>query len=450
MSIERWRERVNQELAGASFDALVTKTNGLQVQPLYTRAPANPLAAHVGAVELGICLGTKAEHAEGAVWRVGGGEGRVLETKSSLTERGVSVVNALFEAEQGATAVVELALVIARMLDAQRAGSFSGVLALTASEEFYVSVAKVRALRVLARRTLAGWRDGDVRILARTSLLSFSRIDPETNAIRATIGSCAAIVGGADFVATAPFDVLTGAHDTGARLAFTTGLVATMESYLAASDDASRGSYAIETLTDELARAAWTHVRALEASGGIGAAQATAEALWRTDAERYTKAVATQRIARVGATKLALVDANVEGVLQPEFAHIARDTAAMEAWREHAPKTPVLALILGDARKLSARADYVAELFTTLGSPVERAYMPSAELKHAIIVVVAEDASFATLAQLIATLPKTATIVVAGKPGAHEAALREAGVKSFVFVGMNVLTTARDIFQVKS
>lgn len=454
MSIERWRERVNQELAGASFDALVTKTNGLQVQPLYASAPRNPLAARVGAVELGIVVGTSSVLSSGDAWRIGVGEGRIVETLTSLHERGIAVIHALPEADRGVCAITEVALTLGRMLDAMRAGTFAGTLALTSSEEFYVSVAKVRALRLLARRAGALWSDSPVRVLARTSLTSFSRIDPETNAIRATIGSCAAIIGGANFVGTAPFDVLTGAHETGERLAFATGLVATLESYLAASEDAAAGSYAIETMTDELARAAWDIVRGWESRGGLAANAAEASALCVADAERRASAVTTQRIARVGTTKLALLDAKVEGTLLPEFAHVVRDSADMEAWREVAPKTPVLALIVGDTRKLSARAEYVRELFATLGSPSDMAYAATIEtalqsvdsIRQRIVVVVTEDTTFSSLTPVIEALAKSRTVVIAGRPGAHEAALLAAGAKTFVFVGMNVLAKARELF----
>lgn len=454
MSIERWRERVNQELAGASFDALVTKTNGLQVQPLYASAASNTLAARVGAVELGVVVGTSSVLLSGDAWRIGAGEGRIIETRTSLHERGVAVTHALPEANQGVRAVTEVALTIGRMLDALRAGTFTGTLAVTSSEEFYVSVAKIRALRLLARRCGAGWGDAPIRILARTALTSFSRIDPETNAIRATIGSCAAIVGGANFVATAPFDVLTGAEETGERLAFTTGLVATLESYLDASEDAAAGSYAIETMTDELARAAWNLVRGWESRGGLAANESEALALCAADAEKQASAVTTQRIARVGTTKLALLEAKVEGTLLPEFAHVIRDSADMEAWREVSPKTPVLALIVGDTRKLSARAEYVRELFATLGSlsdiahatGIDAALQSVDSLAHRIVIVVTEDAMFPSLAPLIEALAKTKTVVIAGKPGAHEAALLGAGARSFVFVGMNVLAKARELF----
>ena len=453
MSIERWRERVNQELAGASFDALVTQTNGLQVQPLYASAPRNPLAARVGAVEFGVVAGTSYVLSSGHAWRIGAGEGRIVETRTSVQERGIAVVHALPEADQGVYAITEVALTIGRMLGALRAGTFAGTLAVTSSEEFYVSVAKVRALRLLARRAGALWSDSPVRILARTSLTSFSRIDPETNAIRATIGSCAAIIGGANFVATAPFDVLTGMHETGERLAFATGLVATLESYLAASDDAAAGSYAIETMTDELARAAWEIVRGWESRGGLAANEAEACALCIADAEKRASAVTTQRVARVGTTKLALLDAKVEGALLGEFAHIVRDSAGMEAWREVAPKTPVLALVVGDVRKLTVRAEYVRELFATLGSPSDIAHASTIEAAlqsldsfgQPIVVVVAEDAMFPSLVPLIEALAERKTVVIAGKPGAHEAALLAAGVKSFVFVGMNVLAKAREL-----
>jgi methylmalonyl-CoA mutase len=80
----------------------------------------------------------------------------------------------------------------------------------------------------------------------------------------------AAVLGGAQSVATLPFDSVSGSPDDLARrVARNTQIVLREESHLDAVADPAGGSWFVESLTEELARAAWREVQAIEALGGI-------------------------------------------------------------------------------------------------------------------------------------------------------------------------------------
>jgi methylmalonyl-CoA mutase len=100
-----------------------------------------------------------------------------------------------------------------------------------------------------------------------------SALDPWNNMLRATTAAFAAGVGGADGVTVLPFDEPLGEPGAlGRRMARNTQLVLQEEGQLYRVADPAGGSWYVESLTDQLARAAWSRVQELERDGGIVAA----------------------------------------------------------------------------------------------------------------------------------------------------------------------------------
>lgn len=98
-------------------------------------------------------------------------------------------------------------------------------------------------------------------------------LDPFTNLIRLTAAGFAAAAGGADAILLHPFADALGPPDTRARrLSRNIQLILLEESRLGQVDDPAAGSWAIETLTNDLAREGWGVFQAIEAQGGIAAA----------------------------------------------------------------------------------------------------------------------------------------------------------------------------------
>jgi len=102
-----------------------------------------------------------------------------------------------------------------------------------------------------------------------------TRDDPWVNLLRGTIANFAAAVGGADIVTTLPFDTAQGLPNVfSRRMARNTQLVAAEESNVGRVEDPAGGSWYVETLTDDMAKAAWARVQEIEAAGGMAAALA--------------------------------------------------------------------------------------------------------------------------------------------------------------------------------
>ncbi len=187
-------------------------------------------------------------------------------------------------ADAGASSVDELAFTIATGTSYLRALTGAGLsvdraasqiqFALSVSGHFFAQIAKLRAARLLWSKVVAaagGSAEAQRMALhARTATFTKSVRDPWVNMLRGTAESFAAIAGGADSVATAPFDECLGPSDAFARrIARNTQLVLREESHLHRVVDPAGGSYYVEALTDSLARAAWEAFREVERHGGM-------------------------------------------------------------------------------------------------------------------------------------------------------------------------------------
>ncbi|KAA2251186.1 methylmalonyl-CoA mutase [Solihabitans fulvus] len=149
-----------------------------------------------------------------------------------------------------------------------------------ASADQFLTIAKFRAARRLWARVAevsgAAGPSGAQAQHAVTSTAMMTRRDPWVNLLRATIACFGAGLGGADSVTVLPFDAAIGLSDDFARrIARNTQSLLLEESRLAAVIDPAGGSWYVERLTDELARAAWAWFQRIERAGGLPAALAS-------------------------------------------------------------------------------------------------------------------------------------------------------------------------------
>lgn len=198
-------------------------------------------------------------------------------------------VNGAFFGSHGATAVQQLAFSLntaAALLAELPDGDITPAEAAAAlhlhvgvGTGFFVEIAKLRALRRLWATLLHGFglpSEGALRlpIYASTSSWTRTTLDPHSNLLRHTTEALSAVLGGADAVTVAPFDALYAApNEFSARLARNLPLLLRDEAGLGRVQDPAAGSYFIETLTDELARAGWATFQRVEAAGGLPAAR---------------------------------------------------------------------------------------------------------------------------------------------------------------------------------
>lgn len=221
--------------------------------------------------------------------------------------------------DAGATAVHELAWTVATGITYLRRLVDSGLavddasrqiqFALSVSGPFFVDIAKLRAARWLWSKVVAasgGSPEAQAMVLhARTAQHTMSVRDPWVNMLRTTAEGFAAAVGGADSLATSPFDAAVGPSDELARrVARNLQIVLRDEANLHRVADPAGGSYYVESLTEQLARAAWDEVVKVEALGGMD------KALMLGHVSRTLAETGAPRLADVKRRKTPLVGVN--------------------------------------------------------------------------------------------------------------------------------------------
>ncbi|MDP3854359.1 methylmalonyl-CoA mutase family protein [Phenylobacterium sp.] len=157
------------------------------------------------------------------------------------------------------------------------AEAFAGVvLGLSADTDYFATLAKHRAARVLwTRLTGACGVAVPARIESRSSGRMLTVQDPWTNMLRLAAAAFGASVGGADAVVLGTFTDAIGLPIAFARRqSRNTQFVLMEEAHLGRVADPAAGSGYVEALTDEMARAAWAQFQTIEAQGGLIAALA--------------------------------------------------------------------------------------------------------------------------------------------------------------------------------
>ena len=184
-------------------------------------------------------------------------------------------------------------------------------LGLSADVEHLATAAKLRAARVIwAKLTAACGVEAPVRIEARSSRRMLSTRDSWTNLLRLTVAGFGAALGGAEAVILEPFTAPLQGPGTrpsplGRRQARNTQLVLMEEAGLGRVADAAGGSGWMEARTDELARAGWAFMQAIEAAGGLRAALASGLVAEAAAAKREARRAdhAADRLGLIGVTR---------------------------------------------------------------------------------------------------------------------------------------------------
>jgi methylmalonyl-CoA mutase len=156
-------------------------------------------------------------------------------------------------------------------------GAFARItLGLSADADYFLTIAKLRAAReVWARVAVACQAGPAARIEARSSRRMLARQDAWTNMIRLTAAGFGAAIGGADAIVLGAFtDALGLPTAFGRRQSRNTQFVLMEEAHVGRVADPAAGSGYVESLTDQLARAAWAKFQEIEAAGGLAAALA--------------------------------------------------------------------------------------------------------------------------------------------------------------------------------
>ncbi|MFG2881505.1 methylmalonyl-CoA mutase family protein [Streptomyces sp. NPDC048297] len=333
----------------------------------------------------------------------------------------------------------------------QAAGQLEFRYAATADQ--FLTIAKLRAARRLWARVaeVSGAHGAAAQVQhAVTSPVMMSRRDPWVNMLRTTVATLAAGVGGADSVTVLPFDHAIGLPDAfSRRIARNTSTILLEESHLARVIDPAGGSWYVERLTDELARAAWAFFRTIERDGGQAAVLRSGRI--RTDlattwAER-SKKLAKRREPITGVSEFPhLAEKPVEREPAPEgptggLPRVRRDEA-YEALRARSDahlaatgaRPRIYLATLGSAAEYTARSTFAANLFQAGGiEPVTEGAFEDSGATEAVLC--SSDALYAERAQQAAESLRASgarQVFLAGR-GDH------AGIDAYVFAGCDAV-----------
>jgi len=192
-------------------------------------------------------------------------------------------------AEAGATPVQEIAFTLANAKEYVRAALASGLAVdefaprlsffFVARTTLLEEVAKFRAARRLWARIMAeefgaaNPRSQMLRFHTQTAGVQLTAQQPEVNLARVTVQALAAVFGGTQSLHTNAYDeAIALPSEKAARLALRTQQVLAHETDLTATADPFAGSYAVESMTDDLESAASDLITRVEDLGGAVAA----------------------------------------------------------------------------------------------------------------------------------------------------------------------------------
>jgi methylmalonyl-CoA mutase len=334
----------------------------------------------------------------------------------------------------------------------------------------FLSIAKLRAARRIWNRIgeLCGVDAAarGQRQHAVTSPAMLTRRDPWVNMLRATVACFAAAAGGAESITVAPFDSAIGLSDDFARrIARNTQSILHDESSLARVADPAGGSWYVESITDQLAHAAWDVFTAIERAGGALAALDSGYIPGLLDETRWRRndAVAHRRDPITGVSEFALItetavsrpaySAAPEGALLPQIRYaeefeLLRDRA--DAVLAASGERPVVFLAcLGPVAAHTGRAGFAANLFQAGGfepvigtgdaSELAAAFTASAAT---VACLCSSDKLYTDLAGPVASALKAAganKIWLAGKPGERADSDAGSGIDGYIFAGCNAI-----------
>jgi methylmalonyl-CoA mutase len=365
---------------------------------------------------------------------------------------------------QGAGVPQELGWMLAELTAGLRALEATGMeaadalskitLTVAADVDFFATLAKIRAARVLFA-TIAeavGAPDTPPQIHAETGLRAFSDVDPWVNILRATSAAMGAGIAGVDMLTVAPCTATSAADNTlTRRIARNTQVILQEESHIGHVADAAGGSWYIESLTQQLAENAWAEFQKIEAAGGIDAASDMIETALAEARAAFDAAVDERAMPLVGVSEFPNLD---EAPLEAGSDSGYRLSAAYEKLRHAAQKAKpkVFLATIGEMASFTPRANFAANIYAAGGlhavsenrggkdaQAIAEAFATS---NAKIAVICGSDADYETHAEDVAAALKAAGathIALAGKPRESD------DIDAYCYAGCAALSFLQDI-----
>ncbi len=335
--------------------------------------------------------------------------------------------------------------------------------------DLFVGIAAVRALRVAWSRLLIACgvpRPAAPFVHADAAAGGATRNDCWVNMLRGTGQVFAGVLGGADAITAAPFDLVLGTPDRlGRRVARNTHHVLGEEAHLGDVLDPAGGSWYLEQLTDQLARGAWAEMQAIESVGGAAQALTSGWLRERLDAAWALRrdAVARRAAPLTGVTEFAnpsevvparpappAVSTDTTAGLRIDPLPVRRDAEEFEGLRAAAARSPATVFVatVGPRAEWNARAQWVENAFAAGGFAVQvdeegdpDALLARLQASGATVAcIVGSDARYPEAVPALArALAARGPVLLAGRPPPELAqAWRSAGVGGFLHVGADL------------
>lgn len=339
-----------------------------------------------------------------------------------------------------------------------------------ATTDQFTTIAKLRAARRCWARIVsaAGGAQTGQRQHAITPETMFTRHDPWVNLLRSSTACFAAAAGGAHAITVLPFDTAVGQPDElGRRTSRNIQLLLLEEAHVGQVVDPAGGSFFVETLTDQLAEAAWAEFQRVESGGGMIAEMASggiADQLEALVAGRQ-KAVARRRTPIIGVTDFVHPD---EPTLTREpwpnktggGYGTYRPAQAFEDLRDagrSASGPTVLLATLGPEPAHAARTTWVTNLLETGGlvsirsgplDSVAQAQNQAQTSQCRVAVICGSDSDYVALVPGVTRALRNGgvtRVLLAGNPRDHRQLWDAAGVDGYIHVGCDVLEELHSI-----
>lgn len=407
-------------------------------------------------------------------------------------------VDATVAHEAGASEGQELAYMAASLVTYLKAFERHGVaiddafaqlsFTLASDDDIFTSLAKLRAARRIICRIAeaSGVSSQTLKSLfmtARTSQRMMAKRDPWTNILRVTVACAAAAFSGVTAITVLPFTWALGQPDKFARrIARNTQIICQEESSLGRVIDPAGGSWYVESLTNDLAEAGWKRFQDIEKAGGL------VEVIASGTLQQEITAVRAQRdqdIAKriqplTGVSEFPILggdgvktepwpappEAPKHSGIEPLSPH--RLAEAFEALRDEADritaqnngKPPQVFLAnIGRIIDHNTRSTWMKNLLAAGGiealtnngfADAKEAASAFSQSGASTACICSSDQLYAQHAEECAQLLKAggaSLVLLAGKPGEQEAALNAAGVDQYVFAGLDVVATLKELLK---
>ena len=261
-------------LPAAACVAELWNRRGLALEEARVAFNADPLSelARTGALPTSIDVAA-ADMARLAAW-----------CESHCPQATAAAVDSTVYHSAGASATQDIAFAAATAVEYLRwmtkagmsldAAASQMVFRMAVGTQHFLSIGKLRAARWVWARVLEACGGSaavaPMQIHAATGIRVLTKRDPYVNLLRNTVGLYSAVLGGADWFTSVPFDALMGLPtDFSRRIARNTGHVLIEESHLAHVRDPAGGSWYLDHVTQEIAESAWEIFQQVEREGGM-------------------------------------------------------------------------------------------------------------------------------------------------------------------------------------